>query len=71
MQCIFGGPNSFGGPTTASSRQLRFAAADAESFGRVARARTGSCAERLARFVRPRADSRDRTKSFEPLNAGE
>jgi len=34
---------------------------------RAARARTASCAERLARFVRPRADSRGRTKSFEPL----
>jgi hypothetical protein len=37
------------------------------TFGRVARARTASCAERLARFVPPRADSRGRTKSFEPL----
>jgi len=36
-------------------------------FGRAARARTASCAERLARFVRPRADSRGRTKSFKPL----
>ncbi len=37
------------------------------TFGRAARARTASCAYALARLVRPRADSRGRTKSFERI----